>query len=221
MRIFAAGNEFVTIILALIPLAVFLLSNLFKASQKPANPPAKAQKPNNNGGAVPGTVDLDSFLREAKKRKAQAQSSPPPPPPVAPRPVVQSQSKPQNRPTKPVQPSLPQPKPMRQEKQREVPTQNPRPRQEKKTPSTQGPAVAAPQLSAALASEDLLERGKARPVLRPKAGLSQSPVAAAVELVRSGRAAPTSFVLQEIFGRPRCVRPFQLPEPSAGNTPIP
>ncbi|MSR79876.1 MAG: hypothetical protein EXS11_04030, partial [Gemmataceae bacterium] len=79
MSLFAARNELVTIILALIPVAVFILSNLYKAFSK-ANPPPGGVNPKlipDRPQAVPRTMDLEAFLRETK-RQTQGPSVPPP-----------------------------------------------------------------------------------------------------------------------------------------------
>lgn len=217
---FAAGNEFITILIALVPVAIFILSNLFKATQKPVKPPGNPAR-NPNAGGVPGTVDLDSFLREAKKRKAQQQSqSPPPPPPQVPRPVVMTQTpkaQPKQQPQKPAQTIPIASRPNRQEKRRDTPTSQPKKPAETKVPTAQsayqgqGPRVLSPQVA------DSVDRPRAVSTPKVYYGRVQSPVALALDLLSSGKAAPTSFVLQEIFGRPRSTRPFQLPEPSSVN----
>jgi len=227
MGLFAAGNEIVTIIIALIPVAVFLLSSLFKASQKPAKPltPPQGPKPGNQG--VPGTMDLDSFLKEAKRRKAQQQNSAGVKPPPPPKPLVMPGQTPRPGQKPPPIPTLSQPKvsnrglnppqkPLRPEKTREPEVR--RETQLESARKSQREEITPPvrQVAEIMAPAEVAlseNRGPNRKVAptRVTTYSGQSPVSLALQLVRSGKAAPTSFVLQEIFGRPRSQRPFQPP----------
>ncbi len=200
MSLFAARNEIVTIILALIPVAVFILSNLYKALSKPNSPPkGLAPKPNPfNPQTVPRTMDLEAFLREAKKQPNGNQGSPQKSPYQNQAPTIRKAPLPgqvrknleqiSQAPSKSNNKSLSRPK---------IGAEGPKPGHKKPDFSHTKLATNLEAMSLNLAQ---MEQKKT-----PK----ENPVALAIGLLKKPNGGAELMVLREILGPPRCRNPFR------------
>ncbi len=203
MTLFAARNELVTIILALIPVAVFILSNLYKAFSK-VTPPPGGVNPKPGPPPVPRTMDLEAFLREAKKQ-TQGPAVPVPPPNrnrnQAPSPSsIQKGSTPFQDRKKP----LTIPKTPTQIK----PRGNPIPRPKGADPATKiTPKI--PEYSHRKLATNLevmtINLGEMDRKKTPK----DNPVVMALDLLKKPHAGAELIVLREILGPPRSRNPFR------------
>lgn len=207
MNLFAARNELVTIILALIPVAVFILSNLYKAFSK-ANPPPGGVIPKLNPDrpqAVPRTMDLEAFLREAK-RQTQGPAVPPP---------LNKNPDQSRTPALARKDSAPfQEKQSTSQINQATPSPRPRPKQMTRPkggdtgpkPTPKKPEYSQPKLATNLEEMSinlalLFEQKKPR---------KENPVGMAIALLKKPHAGAELMVLREILGPPRCRNPYRL-----------
>lgn len=218
MGLFAAGNDLVTLILALIPVAVFVLSNLYKAFAK-ANPvPAKGAPPAPPQGGKPNppprVMDLEAFLREAKKQGSGKQPNRPNPAsqknqgdrserqksgPVSPV-FAERVTTPQNPPPRP---------PQKQRGNNPSNASNNPPKGQKKQHQGQQsfPPVIQGNQPSYMASLNALSLNLAP--ARTIHSIEENPVGIALTLLRKPHGGAGAFVLQEILGKPRCHTPHR------------
>ncbi len=217
MGLFAAGNDLVTIILALIPVAVFVVSNLYKGLAK-ANPnPANAgplDKPQ-DGLPKPSqrVMDLEAFLREAKKQVAEKQAN---------RPNLVKPKKQEDRserqkigPGSPVfaeRTSIQKPIPPLPPQKKRVSIPNnglniPQKGQKKQNqPSESSSSVQGKQVSP-IASLNALTLSLSP--TRTIHSIEENPVGIALTLLRKPHGGAAAFVMQEILGQPRSRNPHR------------
>lgn len=214
MGFFAAGNDLVTLILALIPVAVFVLSNLYKAFAKAAPVPPQGGKGAPQGGKPktdPRIMDLEAFLREAKKQGGENRTS---------RPKTGTQNdnwgqaeRPNKGPVSPVfaervtfpqnPPPLP---PQKQRSQNSAPTSPPKGQKGQ----FQGiPGIPQKQGTQPAQIPSLNPVGLNLSPTRPMRTMGENPVGMALALLRKPQGGAGAFVLQEILGTPRCRRPHR------------
>jgi len=217
MGLFAAGNDLVTIILALIPVAVFVFSNLYKgfakANQNPANVGPLA-KPQNGLPKPPQRVmDLEAFLREAKKQGAEQQAN---------RPNKVQQKKQEDRSEsqknatvspvlverttnqKPIPPLPPQKKRVNIPNK---PLNIPQKGQKKQNQPTEGFLSVQGKQTSPVASLNALSLSLSPP--RPTYSIEENPVGIALTLLRKPHGGAAAFVMQEILGQPRSRNPHR------------
>lgn len=220
MGIFAAGNDLVTIILALIPVAVFVLSNLYKviAKTNPVPPPAppNGAKPNQpqagNPKANPRVMDLEAFLRETKKQGSGNQSS-------RPNPGQQGQGAPVERQKNNSVPTVFAERIKTQQRPPVTPPQKKRannpvtvlPLPDKGNKKQYQPAPILPQIQGKQSSQ-LGSLGAMNLNIAPTRSnrtIEENPVGIALSLLRKPHGGAGAFVLQEILGAPRCRNPHR------------
>jgi outer membrane biosynthesis protein TonB len=141
----------IPLIVIVIFLVVWIVSNVIRAQQDAAQAAARRQNMNRQAGAAPrgvenrGSSDIDRFLQEIdrlrkkghqeKQQQQDERAAPPAPPPPKPRPVGERRPEPSRRPS-----GAPRP----QREPRPVPPSSPPP-----PPSPRAPAPIVPELVAA------------------------------------------------------------------------
>jgi hypothetical protein len=203
------GLEFVLILL--VPLAVWILSSIFKSEEdRPGARPAAGNRPPVQRRPV---TDLERFLEEARRRREMAGSRQPPAPEAPPRPAPMREKR---------------PAPIMEQRQARVP-QQPRRRQVEGPPSPRRQPVlleavpAAPPVVALAIPEEMTrvadagQRAAAATTVvaaevaappRPGAPLAKTSPALRhfAALLRSPQSAGTAIVLREVFDQPLCRR---------------
>ena len=212
MGFFAAGNDIVTIILALIPVAVFVLSNLYKAFAK-VNPAQTNGVPVSQPKVRKSTpsarvMDLEAFLRESKKqgpgkpgaKKEPVKATPEPqktkqnysdPNITAFPPVLADRTRPQRVPAPPTLP-------------KQLPNTTNR---NQKAQKKQNQANQVNQPFPTIASTGALVMNLGPKPVTPS--IEENPVGIALALLRKPNGGAGAFVLQEILGQPRSRKPHR------------